>query len=122
MTKISHSCQAVVISCMDFRLRKYLNGWTDKKIIGGFDMVAIAGGVKNYSFVLEQIDISVRLHRIKEVYLINHEDCGAYGKAGTYKKHQEDLLFAKKLIAEKYPHLRVSLFYLKLDGKFRKID
>lgn len=121
MSEISHSCQAIVVSCMDFRLRKYLNGWTDKNIIGGFDLVTIAGGVKNCSFILEQIGISVRLHRIKEAYLINHEDCGAYGKTGTYKKHQKDLLLAKKMIAKKFPKLQVSLFYLKLDGEFVEV-
>ncbi len=119
--KNDHTCQAIVVSCMDFRLRKHLEKYTHKNIFGGFDLVSIAGGVKNFSFVLEQIDISVRLHKTKEVYLINHEDCGAYGKAGTYKKHQKDLLFAKRLIAKKYPKLNVFLYYLKLDGEFIKV-
>jgi len=84
-------------------------------------MVTIAGGVKNYSFVLEQIEISVRLHGTKEAYLINHEDCGAYGKTGTYKKHKKDLLFAKKIINDRFPTLKIFLYYLKLDGEFVRV-
>lgn len=117
----SHSCRAIVVSCMDFRLQEMINKWIIKTITNGFDRVAIAGGVKNYSFILEQIAISVRLHKIKEAYLINHEDCGAYGKAGTYKKHQKDLLFAKKKINERFPTLAVFLYYLKLDGEFEEV-
>lgn len=116
-----HFCQAIVVSCMDFRLRKYLNDWTDRTITKGYDLVTIAGGVKNYSFVLEQIVISVKLHGTSEAYLINHEDCGAYGKAGTYKKHQKDLLFAKKIISERFPTLKIFLYYLKLDGEFVEV-
>lgn len=117
-----HSCQALVVSCMDFRLRKYLRKWTTKIIRGGFDRVAIAGGVKNLPFVLDQVDLSHKLHQIKEVYLINHEDCGAYGEEGTFKKHKKDLLFAKRIIKEKFPQLKIVSFYLKLKGVMKEIS
>lgn len=84
-------------------------------------MLTLAGGVKDLNFVLGQIELSVKLHHTKEVYLINHEDCGAYGKTGNYKKHQNDLKYAKSKIAEKFPKLKIYLFYLKLDGKFVKV-
>ena len=116
--KSSHSCQAIVVICMDFRLRSAIRKWTDKTIKGGFDKVAIAGGVKNLPFVLDQVELSHKLHHITEVYLINHEDCGAYGAESTLEKHQKDLKFAKKIIKEKFPDLKIVPLYLKLSGKF----
>ena len=116
-----HSCQAIVVSCMDYRLRSYLRKWTTSKINGGFDRVAIAGGVKNLPFVQDQIKLSYKLHNICEVYLINHEDCGAYGEKGTFAKHKKDLLFAKKILKQKFPKLKIVPLYLKLDGGFIEV-
>ncbi|MBM3283847.1 hypothetical protein FJY90_06415 [Candidatus Gottesmanbacteria bacterium] len=121
MSKIahkSHTCQAVVVSCMDFRLQEMISRWAVKNIKGGFDRVAVAGGVKNLPFVLGQIELSVKLHQISSVYLINHEDCGAYGSKGTFEKHREDLLVAKNALARKFPKLKITLLYLKLNGEF----
>lgn len=103
---------------MDFRLTQFLNKWVESTLIEGFDRLAIAGGVKNLPFVLDQIKLSKKLHGIKEVYLINHEDCGAYGKEGTFEKHRFDLSKTKKIIQEKYPDLTVFLLFLNLDGSF----
>lgn len=116
-----HTCQAIVVHCMDFRLRKYLNEWTKHLAKGGFDLVSIAGSVKDLDYISKQIEISNRLHHIKEVYLINHEDCGAYGKEGTFEKHKEDLNSAKKVLEKKFPHLQIFLYYLKLSGEFIKL-
>jgi len=117
-----HSCQALVVSCMDFRLRKYLRKWTTKIIRGGFDRVAIAGGVKNLSFILDQVRLSHKLHHIDEVYLVNHEDCGAYGEEGNFNKHKKDLLFAKRIIKKKFPQLKIVPLYLKLNGAMKEIS
>ena len=117
----SHSCQAIVVSCMDFRLRKHLRGFTNKMLKGGFDRLALAGGVKNLPFVLDQVELSYKLHHIDEVYLINHEDCGAYAAEGTFAKHKKDLKFAKKIIHQRFPKLKIVPLYLKLDGKFVKL-
>jgi hypothetical protein len=106
---------------MDFRLRKYIAGWTSKTIKNGFDRVAIAGGIKNLPFVLKQVELSIKLHHVCEVYMINHEDCGAYGDEGTPEKHKKDLLFARRIIKEKFPKLKVVPLYLKLDGEFLPI-
>lgn len=117
----SHSCQAIVVSCMDFRLRKNLRKWTTSTLKGGFDRLALAGGVKNLPFVLDQVELSYKLHHINEVYLINHEDCGAYGAEGTFAKHKRDLKFAKRIIHQKLPKLKIILLFLKLNGKFVKV-
>jgi|SRR3989338_2036387 len=116
--KHKHSCRAIIVHCIDFRLTQFLNKWVETAVSGGFDRLAIAGGVKNLPFVLDQIKLSKSLHGIKEVYLINHEECGAYGEAGTFEKHRADLIKSKKITLEKYPDLTVFLLFLNLDGSF----
>ena len=116
----AHNCRAIVVGCMDFRLRSDIRKWT-AKLEGGFDRLAIAGGVKNLPFVLEQVELSYKLHHICEVYLMNHEDCGAYGEEGTLKKHRQDLSFAKKIIKQKFPKLKIVTLFKKLNGNFVEV-
>lgn len=117
----SHTCRAIIVSCMDFRIQNHLHNWTLKNIKGDTDRLTIAGGVKNLPFVLKQIGLSYKLHHICEVYLINHEDCGAYGKEGNFQRHKEDLLHAKKTLKEKIPSLKITTFYLKLNGEIKQV-
>ncbi len=86
-----------------------------------YDYVGFAGGVKNLDTIMEQLAISVRLHEISEVVLMNHEECGAYGAESTPENHARDLQKAKETIAAKYPSLLVQLYYLHLDGHFEEI-
>ena len=83
-----------------------------------YDYVGFAGGTKNLETILEQIKISARLHNIKQVILINHEDCWAYGAEGTPSKHCQDLYKAKEAILKLFPYMHVDLDYLHLDGEF----
>src|SRR3989338_7494303 len=100
----------------------FLDKWLGEKMTGKtFDYVGFAGASKNLGTIMGQLDISVRLHQVKEVVLINHEDCGAYGAESTHDRHAEDLNKAKKNILEKYPNLKVDLFYLHLDGEFEEL-
>ncbi len=111
-------CQALVVTCIDFRFQKYIQKWTDTTIVGGFDRVAIAGGVKSLPLITEQVALSHKLHKIRTVYLINHEDCGAYGEEGSFETHKKDLKNAQKVLAKKFPDLQIVVLYLKLSGDF----
>lgn len=117
-----HQAQALVVTCIDFRLQEAINNWIAQNFAPKtFDRVALAGGVKNLDTIMDQIAIAHRLHHIKKVVLINHEDCGAYGETGTPQKHAADLREAKAKIKEKYPDLEVETYYLHLDGIFEPI-
>jgi carbonic anhydrase len=117
-----HTCDAAVITCIDFRFQDYINDWISKNIPPkSHDRVAWAGGVKDLDNVLNQIAISKRLHDIKKVVLINHEDCGAFGEAGTPKKHAVDLKNAAYKVREQTKNIEVQIFYLHLDGTFEEI-
>lgn len=118
-----HKCDALIVCCIDFRFQKYIRNWTDKNLKNKtFDLVGFAGATKDLDIVLKQLDISVKLHQIKQVVLIHHEECGAYGKASTLPKHIQDLNKAEQRILATYPQLQVDLYYLKLDGDFEKIE
>jgi len=117
-----HTCRALVATCIDFRFQKAINRWIKEKWVeGDHDRVSLAGGVKNLEYLLKQIEISRCLHDIKEVILINHEDCGAYGDGQTKDTHRNDLRLAEEKILRLYPELKVALYYLTLDFKFEKI-
>lgn len=86
-----------------------------------YDRVALAGGVKDFATIQKQVEVPKNLHQIKQVILINHEDCGAYGLEGTLEKHTQDLRTATEKIKALYPDLEIQAFYLHLDGTFREI-
>ena len=117
-----HSCEAVVISCIDFRFQKFIHKWLEENLKDkAYDYVGFAGSTKDLDIVMHQIDVSVKLHHIKEAYLIHHEDCGAYGKMGTRKRHIQDLKKAKEKILSKYPKLQTRTLYARLNGSFEQI-
>jgi len=118
-----HTAKAVVIRCMDFRtvsaLRDHLVGLGLKD---KYDLVSVAGAAKNLvdpanpadpEFLIRQIAIALSLHRVTEVILINHMDCGAYGSVSFASKederarHEGDLKKAKEIIQKQFPGLQV---------------
>jgi carbonic anhydrase len=118
----AHLTDAFVVTCIDFRFQKYIEFWLHKTPgEGKYDRVAWAGGVFDLPAILKQLEISDRLHKIKKVFLMNHEDCGAYGEAGTFDRHTHDLLEAKKVIEKLYPHLKVNCYYIRLSGDFEEV-
>lgn len=119
----THTCSAVVLTCIDFRFQEYINNWIAENLeLKSFDRVAFAGAVYDQEMAFKQVGISHRLHETKKAILINHEECGAYGAEGTPERHAADLKALKKRLLENIPGLEVDTFYLHLDGQFEKID
>ena len=119
---MAHTCDAVVVTCIDFRFQEKLEAWIHENVCSGkYDRVSWAGGVKNWEQVAVQIELSKKLHGIHKAILINHEDCGAYGAAGTLEKHTQDLHAAKAAVLAQFPDLSVDLYFAKLDGNIEKI-
>lgn len=119
---MDYYCEALIVHCMDYRLQKHLNDWLERNIgAGNYDRVAIAGGVLDIYPVLKHVELAVQLHKIKRVILVNHEDCGAYGEAGTLERHQADLLNAERKIQALFQDLVVEKYFLKLDGAFERL-
>lgn len=120
---MSHMADAIIITCIDFRFQEYIDAWLKKNFKKYmFDRVALAGGVFDFYSILKQVEISHRLHQTKKAILVNHEDCGAYGKEGNFKQHKNDLIEAEKKLEALFPDVDVETYYLTLKGKFREIS
>ncbi len=118
----THSCDALVVACIDFRFQSYIRDWLTKQMKGKtYDYVGFAGSTKSLDTIMGQLDISVRLHQIKTVVLIHHEDCGAYGAESTAERHALDLRAARTAVVSRYADLHVELYYLHLDGTFEQV-
>jgi carbonic anhydrase len=116
-------CDALVVHCMDYRLQKFLQPWITVRFgVDNFDIISLAGSVHDYEMVLKYVQLAVQVHSIETVCLINHEDCRAYGREGTTKRHRHDLLDTREKICALFPHLSVETFYLHLNGTFEPIE
>lgn len=69
---------------------------------GPVDFVAVAGGAKalgdggaSAAYVLEQVAASLRLHATREIALMVHEDCGAYGRKFASADEMRDFYIAE---------------------------
>ena len=120
---MSHIADTCIVACIDFRFQKYIKDWIEKNLSGKtYDYIGFAGSTKDWQTIKNQIDISKKLHQIKQVILIHHEECGAYGQESTQERHATDLKTAKENILATYPDLKVDLYYLHLDGMFEPIS
>ena len=128
---MAHKCKAFIIHCMDFRLQKSMKEYLERKnLLGDCDVVSVAGGVKNLltpknpsdrDFLLGQIEISVNLHKIQEVILSNHTDCGAYGGSDQFsflekecEFHIQEMGKARDLILSNFPEVKISMVLGKI--------
>lgn len=118
----THTCSAFVVTCIDFRIQKFVEEWLHKNVgEGEYDRVAWAGGVLDLAAILKHLAVSIRLHHVKKAVLINHEDCGAYGEAGDFARHRQDLQAAAEKIKYLHPRLMVTTYYVFLNGRVEKI-
>jgi len=100
---------------MDFRLTTAINSWMEENnIMGDCDIISEAGVTKTIvenpaspeaQYLLTQIKLSKKLHRISTLYLMHHTDCGAYGGHSGFastedemNRHIEDMKKAKAVI------------------------
>lgn len=126
----THACKALVLHCIDFRFRKTLGEFLDSKFGDAYDLVSVAGGVKElvldsqeHNFILEQLRMSDRLHKPEVIVFIQHEDCGAYGGSATFgdfSKEQElqnsELEKAEALLKQQFSQ-PVEKYFARLSGE-----
>ncbi len=134
---MTHSAKALVLHCIDFRfIHEIVHFLKSLKLLDQYDDVSVAGAAKNLAdpydaadkeFVLRQIEIAKKLHGIEQVIVINHLDCGAYGK-GTFanvqeerERHLKDLKNAKRIIEQRFDGLMVTPVLARIDER-GKVD
>lgn len=122
--KTLHHWEVLAISCIDGRFIKRIVEWVSGKTGGVFDYRTEVGCSKSIIEseddrlrLFELIRVSIRLHSIKEIWLIDHIDCGAYGGSGDQsedieeKLHSEKLSLAGELVRKAFPELKIRSFY-----------
>ena len=134
----AHHCRACIIFCMDFRLNGALTAFLSAQKLDkdGADIIRVAGAAKSLArpndprdrdFLLEQLATSGRLHGTRQVYLVNHEDCGAYGleqvpdSDAELALHSRDLRAGRALLQERFPTIEVLTYFMRLDGRAEPI-
>jgi carbonic anhydrase len=137
----SGKAEALVLSCMDYRLADNTHdildgmGLTDK-----YDHIVLAGasaGVMNENFAdwhatfWSHLDVAIQLHGIHKVIVMDHRDCGAYkiafgaehaaDLAAETALHTEVLQQFKAAVKEKKPELEFEGYLLAIDGTVEKL-
>jgi carbonic anhydrase len=124
-----HHCEAVVLTCIDFRFWRETVEFVEKGLgIKSFDFPSLPGAAKTLNESANQndlawqcLDVPVKLHAAKKIVIINHEDCGAYGGSKKFanneaeqKFHEGELKKAKQKILDKYPDKEIFSIYVRL--------
>lgn len=128
---MSHKCEAALITCEDFRLhqrkdsRNYIADFIKEKNVD-CDVITRAGGIQDIvrgeeagfeKSLLRDSEVSAKLHSCSVIYLINHEDCGAYSSMNfndreeEIETHLQDLKEAKEKIAEVSPEVKIETYF-----------
>ena len=126
----------MVLSCIDPRFQSIIfNYLKKKKLKGKYSSFVIAGSAlgitankfKRWHKVFwDNFDISVKLHNIKKLIVINHRDCGVakivngkkdFSKANETKVHKNSFQKIKKIFRKKYPKLSIELQIISLNSK-----
>lgn len=130
----------MVLSCMDPRFQPIVyNYLKKKKLIGKYSAFTIAGSAigvtaskfkKWHKTFWDNIDTSIKLHKIKKLIVINHRDCGAakiingkkeFNRANETKIHKNSFLKLRKLFKKKYPKLTIELKLISLNQKVENL-
>lgn len=123
---------SIVLLCIDYRFWPHAIPMLEKKY-GSFDLIEMAGASKSLVSplekedrvtLLENIEISIKLHHPEKLILTNHTDCGAYGGSSKFSSHEEEIIFQKnelskaKMIAkEKFPQLGIEALIIDKNNK-----
>ncbi len=131
--------KAMVLSCIDPRFQSIIfSHLKKKKLQGKYSSFTIAGSAigvtavkfkKWHSTFWDNIDISIKIHKIKKLIVMNHRDCGAakilngernFNKFNESKIHEASFIKMKKIFKKKYPKLSIEFYLVSLNGKLEK--
>jgi hypothetical protein len=124
---------------MDFRFHGHLEELVELEGLDEdrADVIRVAGSAKNLvrpedprdrERLIEMLQTSYDLHHARQFYLVNHEDCGAYGPEviadddDEIEVHRGDLRRARDLLAERFPDVEVICCFVWLDGEIDHVD
>ena len=136
LSKMESKYEAMVLSCIDPRFQPIVfNYLKKKKLSGKYSSFTIAGAAigvtankfkKWHKAFWDNIDTSIKLHKIKRLIVINHRDCGAakiingnkdFSKTNETKVHKNSFKKIKKKFKKKYPKLKIEFKLISLNKR-----
>ncbi len=131
--------QAMVLSCIDPRFQSIVFNYLKKrKLNGKYSLFSIAGAAigvtapkfkKWHKTFWDNLETSIKLHKIKKLIVINHRDCGAakivngkkkFGNFIETKIHENSFTKIKNRLKNKYPNLKIETILATLNKKVEK--
>lgn len=132
---------ALLLTCIDYRMldpmaafmkKKGLDGKYDQVILAGASLGVVSDKFKDWHETFWQhLDVAIELHKIHEVIVIDHRDCGAYRIAlgpevdatpeAETEAHAETLRAFGKLVRARHPELGLQAYLMALDGTALRI-
>ena len=126
---------AAVLCCFDQRIRLAVHKFLQRQGIVRPDMIVVAGGAKTLAsprndferdFILEQVRMSILLHKTERILLMCHSDCATYGGLAAFQgdrereaqHHRDELLRAAQLVKENFPQLSAECYFVNFEGVF----
>ena len=126
--------KAMVLSCIDPRFQpKVYNYLKKKNLNGNYSSFTIAGGAigvtankfkKWHIAFWQNLETSIKLHKIKTLIVLNHQDCGAAkiinGKKQfnlkTEKKiHEKSFILLRQNLKKRFPKINIQTKILSLN-------
>lgn len=112
-----HKAKALRIKCIDWRFSEMIDSDSRARGLNGkSDDVSWPGASKDFDVVTQAVDISLRLHDPDQVYIYEHEDCGAYGEDNSIDAHRNNAYKLKAYLNEKKPSIEVNTFIATFGG------
>lgn len=124
-----HNWKVLTLSCIDGRFIKRIDDWIAKRQ-PVFDYRSEIGASKaiidsesDRKRFFKVVATSIKLHGIKEIWLFDHIDCGAYGGSKSFESDEKEQEFHSKrlnkaveIILGKFPNILVKKFYVDWDN------
>lgn len=114
---VKHKAQALAIHCIDWRFQKLIaEDLAAKNLDGACDRIAWPGASKDLDNVAGSALISIRLHDPDQVFIYEHEDCGAYGDDNSQETHRKNAKTLADKLKEIKPTLKIATLIVTFDG------
>ena len=129
----------MVLSCMDPRFQNKVSNYLKRRKLNNkysaFTIAGAAVGVtaskfkKWHTTFWENLNTSIKIHRIEKLIVINHKDCGAakivngkkeFSSQNEIKIHEKSFEKIKSNLKKKHPRLKVELNLMSLNGRIDK--
>ena len=113
---------ALVICCKDYRYIQATQRFVRRLGIRWYDLKATAGGLRALldaplvvrRWILKDVLLVHRLHGVKRIIIVQHEDCAGYGGSAAFKDaaserafHQKQFRRARKLLTRSLAGVRI---------------